>query len=194
MFGNTLDIAAFQLRHATAAGIDNLGFDAVLCHHVQCGLADFRVVVVAEAGGIEHGLATISGSIFIDLRRVRLCPAHKGTACTFRQICVAVDTGDAFHDRTGQAVLAVSRPVGQAGDSATQLTVAVGFLDLLFHERLAALLQLNGTMPEHEMRKVEIEFMRRNVGAFHHEAEIAKRAGIDDGFVIILCDAIDFAG
>ena len=44
------------------------------------------------------------------------------------------------------------------------------------------------------MGKVDVELMRRHIGTGHHEAEIAKRAGIDYWLVVGLRDAIEFTG
>ncbi len=43
------------------------------------------------------------------------------------------------------------------------------------------------------MRKVEIEFMRRHIGALGHEAHVAQRAGIHDRLEILGRDGIQLA-
>ena len=44
------------------------------------------------------------------------------------------------------------------------------------------------------MREIEVEGMRRHIGAFGHKAHVAEGAGLDDFCVILLVDAIDLAG
>src|SRR3546814_13838599 len=46
----------------------------------------------------------------------------------------------------------------------------------------------------HQMREIEVELVRRHVGAFHHEAHVAERAGIHDRLEILAVDRVEFAG
>ena len=43
------------------------------------------------------------------------------------------------------------------------------------------------------MREIEVEFMRRDIGAFCHEAHVAERAGIDDRLEVFAVDRVQFA-
>src|SRR5207247_1058655 len=45
-----------------------------------------------------------------------------------------------------------------------------------------------------EMREVEVELVRRYIGALRHEAHVAERARIDDGLVVGWSDGIELAG
>src|SRR3546814_16603146 len=64
----TLCRAVFELRHAAAGRIDDLGLDAVAGQHPAGGDADRRAVVVGEAGGIEQRLAPETGGGAVDFR------------------------------------------------------------------------------------------------------------------------------
>src|SRR3546814_3308488 len=77
---------------------DLLGFDAVPGQHRLGGLADLRVVVVHEAGGVEHHLAALGRRFGIHLRRVLLGAQREGLAMELRQLRLAVDAGDALHE------------------------------------------------------------------------------------------------
>ncbi|MFZ2004031.1 MAG: hypothetical protein WAV02_03020 [Stellaceae bacterium] len=44
------------------------------------------------------------------------------------------------------------------------------------------------------MREIDVEFVRRDIGALRHEAHVAERAGVGDFLVIGLRDGIEFAG
>ena len=56
-----------------------------------------------------------------------------------------------------------------------------------------ALLGLDRAVAQHQMREIEIEFMRRHIGTFRHEAHVAERAGIDDRLEVFAVDGIQFA-
>ena len=64
--GDLGEIAGLQLRHAAAAGIDDLGLDAVAGEHRARRLADARIVVVDETGGVEHRLAPGGRRVAVD--------------------------------------------------------------------------------------------------------------------------------
>ena len=184
------DVALFQLRHAAAGRIDHLGLDAVLRQHAARRHAGVRVVVVHEAGGIERRLAAVGRGGLVHLRHVALRGAGEGLGMEFRQVGALVDAGDALHDAAGQAVLGVGRPVGDAGNRGGQLAVAVGLGDLAKHEGGALLLPLDGAVAQHQMREIQVEFVRWHIGALGQEAHVAQRAGIHDRLEIHRADGI----
>jgi len=107
---------------------------------------------------------------------------------------LAVDAEDLFHDRTGQAVPSAARPVGQTRGERRQLAVAVGLAQLRRHGAALAVAQLGCARAQHEVREVQVEFVRRHVGAFDHEAHVAQRAGVHDLLEVGAVDRIELAG
>ncbi len=112
----------------------------------------------------------------------------------FRQRGLAIDAGDRLHQRPRQRVLGVNRPIGERRDGAADLAVAVGLDELFDDDAALAGLQLGGTIAQHEMREVEIEWMRRHVRTLRHEAHVAQRARVDDGLVVRWRDGVELAG
>ena len=103
-----------------------------------------------------------------------------------------VDTGDPLEHTTGQPVLLVGSPIGDTGKCSGQFGVAIDFGQLLVDQTGFALAVFNRPVAQHQMGKVEIKFMRRDIGAFDHEAHVAKRAGIDDIPDIASTQVLDF--
>ena len=97
-------------------GIDDLGLDAVLGQHRARGRADAGVVVVDEAGGVEHRLALPkAGAAALTAGALR---ARRGSRRSrrgyFGRRGVAMDAGDLLEQRPRQLVVASSRrPVGE---------------------------------------------------------------------------------
>ena len=89
-----------------------------------------------------------------------------------------MDVGDLLHHRPGQLVGAVGGPVGERRQGAAQLAVAIGLGEFASQAFRLAALQFGIAVAQHEMGKIEIERMRRHVGAFGHEAHVAERAGL----------------
>ena len=174
------EIALLELRHAAAAGIDHLGLDAVQRQHGARRHADAGVVVVDEAGGVEHRLAPEGRGFAIDLGWCCFRLHGEGLAVEFRQGRVAMDVGDLLHQRAGQLVGALDGPIGDRRHGPAQLAVAVGLRQLAHHALGLAPRPLGKAVAQHEMGEIEIELMGRDVGAFGHEAEVAERAGLDD--------------
>ena len=81
-----------ELGHAAAAGIGDLRPNPVLGQHGARRLADPRAVIIAEAGGIEHGLAAEARRFLVDGGGGRLGAHHEGLAVEFRQRRAAVIT------------------------------------------------------------------------------------------------------
>ena len=52
---------------------------------------------------------------------------------------------------------------------------------------------LDGPVAQHEMREIQVEFMRRHVGALGHETHVAERAGVDHGLERGAMDAVELA-
>jgi hypothetical protein len=111
-----------------------------------------------------------------------------------RQRGVAIDTGDFFHHRPGQPVVAIAGPVGERCDFAGELAVAVGAGQLALRKRHAAFLLLNRSITQHQVREIDIELVRWHIGALRHEAHVAERAGVGDLLKGGLWHAIQFAG
>ena len=192
--GDLGEIAGFELRHAAAAGIDDLRLDAVAGEHGLHRLADARVVVVDETGRVEHRLAPGGGRGRVDRRRVAAGAHHKGAAVIFRQRGVAVDIGDLFE--IGR-VSRLSRSLPQFASGATkprERAVAVGLAEFAARPAHAPFLVLDRAVAQHDMREIEIEFVRRHIGALRHEAHVAQRAGIGDLLVIADRHPVELAG
>ena len=51
----------------------------------------------------------------------------------------------------------------------------------------------DGAVAKHQMRKIEIEFMRRDIGTLRHETHVAQRARIYDRLETAAVDGIEFA-
>ena len=124
------EIARLELRHPAALGVDHFGCNAVPRKHRLRRLADARVVVIDEAGGVEHRLAPGRRRGLVDRRRGAAGAAHKRAAVVARERGVAVDPRDLFQKRAGQPVVAVARPIGERRDMAAELAVAVGLAEL----------------------------------------------------------------
>ncbi len=156
-------------------------------------LADAGIVVVDEAGGVEHRLA-LAGRRGGGARRSVAGAFDEARAMKFRQIGAAIDAGGLLHRRPGQTVRRLGRPIRERGHGAGELAVAVGLDQLALHPGHLAFAELGGAIAQHEMREVDGPFMGRHVGAFRHEAHVAERAGIDDLGVILMVDPVDLAG
>ena len=149
-------------------------------------------VVVHEAGGIDRRLALAErGTVRIGSggrkigRRLRIVA---------RQLRVAVDPRHRLHQGAHRLVGARGRPVGEPSHRLCQLAVPIGQAQLLAHEIAAVTPPLGRAMAQHQVGEVDVEGMRRHVGALGHEAHVAKRAGVHDGLVGGLGHAIHLAG
>ena len=176
-----LDIALLELRHAAAAGVDDGGLDTVSCQHrAGCG-ADLRLVVVAEAGRIDHRLAPEGGCLTVDRRRCRAGTVEHGAAVVARQRRLPMDAGDGLQQRPGEPVAPGRAPVHDRRKSAREPAVAVGLRKLPGRAGVApARAAVGSPVAQHEMGKIDVPLVRRRVGAHGHEAHVAERAGIRD--------------
>ena len=77
------EIAGLELRHLAALRVDHLGRDAVAGEHRAGRLADIRVVVVDEAGGVDDRLAPGGRSGLVNRRRRAAGAVDKGAAVIF---------------------------------------------------------------------------------------------------------------
>ena len=91
----------------------------------------------------------------------------------------AMDAGDGLEQGPGQPVLLIARPVGERGDRARQPAVAVGLGELDPGEAGLAGAMLDRPVAQHELGEIDVELMRRHIGAFGHEAHVAQGAGVD---------------
>ena len=53
---------------------------------------------------------------------------------------------------------------------------------------------LDRAVAQHQMREIDVELVRRHIGALRHEAHVAERAGVGDLAVVVDCDAVELAG
>ncbi len=88
----------------------------------------------------------------------------------------------------------IGRPIGERRDIGRELAVAVGLGELALGECDFALLRFDGAGAQHQMRKIDVEFMRRHIGTFGHETHVAQRAGVDHRLEAFARDGIEFAG
>ena len=129
----------------------------------------------------------------VDLRLALLGAHGKGLAVELRQLRLAMDVESLFHQRPGHLVLGRTRPVGEARRDGSQLAVAVGLREFpgqAFPGQ--AVMPLRRAVTQHEMREIEVEFVRRHVGARHHEAHVAERAGVHDRLEVLRVHGVEF--
>ncbi len=191
--GHFIDHALFELRHAAAGGMHDFRLDAVPGEHGERRHADRRVVIVAVAGGVEHGLARFRGRGLIARRRVGGGLRLKRLAGVCRQFGVAIDARDLLFEIAHRLVVAARRPIDRARDQRRPFTVSIGVGERTIGGGHALLLRLDRAIAQDEMRKVDIEFMRRHIGALRHEAHVAERAGVHDFLEIRAGDGVEFA-
>src|SRR4029077_4538961 len=103
----------------------------------------------------------------------------------------AVEPGEPLKCRPRERVTGLGRPVYERRHLARQLAVAVGLDQLPPRPRHLARLQLRRAIPQHQVREIDIELMRRHIGALGHEAEIAERAGVRDLGVVLAIDGVE---
>ncbi len=69
--------------------------------------------------------------------------------------------------------------LARPGASAASLPLRSVLLSLRAQALALAPLEFGRACAQHEVREVQVELMRRHVGAFDHETEVAERAGLD---------------
>src|SRR6185312_17410953 len=99
-----------ELRHAAAGWVENFGRDAVMREHPPRRLADRRVVVIDEAGRIEHRLAPEAGCRLVDGERLLARTHGQGAAMIFGECRLAMDVGELLHDGPRQMIALARRP------------------------------------------------------------------------------------
>ncbi len=92
----------------------DFGLDAVSREHGQRRHADRRVVIVAVAGGVEHGLARFGRRRLVAHRRIGGRLRFERLAGVFRQLGVAIDARDFLLEAAHRRVVAARRPIGRA--------------------------------------------------------------------------------
>ena len=116
----------------------------------------------------------------VDADRRAAVGEHESPRVEFRQRRMGVDAGVASMSGGVQACCSRSRPIGERRDGPRQSPVAVRLRQLARREIGLAGLRFGGAVAQHQMREIEIERMRRHIGALGHEAHVAERAGFDD--------------
>ena len=172
--------------------VQDFRLDAVFREHLQRRHADRRVIVVAVTGGVEHGLARLRRRGLVSRGRVRGGLRFERLPGVFRQFGVLVEAGDALL-QPAQRTAAPVRPIHGAGQKRRPFANAVRVRKRAVDESDAVLLCLDRAIAQDQMREVDIEFMRRHIGALRHEAHVAKRAGVHDFFEIPARNSVEFA-
>ena len=174
--GCRLNIAQLQLRHAAAAGMDDMRLDAVPRQHGAGGEPGFRLVVIAEAGGVERGPAPEGGGGLVERRTARHGAVLEALMVEARQRGLAVDAREPFDQRAQGLVRGVQRPVGERRRHAARAAVAVGRGDLAVLEAPRAAPEFRRPVAQHQVREIHLQGVRRHIGAFGPEAHVAERA------------------
>src|SRR5262249_19163577 len=115
----------------------------------------------------------------------------QGLAMESRQGRAGVEAGEALERRPRRHIAGLYRPVRERCRLAGDLVVTVDLDQLPARPRHLAGLELRRAIPEHQMRKIDVELVRRHVGTLRHEADIAERAGVRDLRVILAIDGIE---
>ena len=132
----------------------------------------------------------MGGGCGVDLRRFGLCLALKRLGGELGQWRVMVHAQGLFQQRAGQAIALRTRPVAKAGCNPRHAGIAVGLGQLLGAERRAVFLEFRCPVAQHQVREIQVELVRRHIGALGHEAHVAERAGIHDRLEILAVDGI----
>jgi hypothetical protein len=174
-------------------GMHDLRLDAVLRQHGARGEADVGIVVIVEAGRVDHRLATKARRVAVDDRGGGARLAGERRAGVDRQFGARIKIRDLLKHAAGELVLRARRPIRDRRHDARELAVAIGFGEFAVNEGPLALLLLERAITQHQMREVEIELVRRHIRALRHEAHVAERAGVDDGLEILAGDGVELA-
>ena len=151
--------------------------------HGARGHAGAGVVVVDEAGGIEHGLALAEGGRrLVDRRRPR---ARRGSRRSRRHISAGArrDGCRPIFPSAGRVSLlcsSLAQLARRRGEGAEPARCDRSRRAALSTKSMPLLARLHGAMAQHQMREVQRPVMRRHVGALGHEAHVAERAGFHD--------------
>ena len=129
----------------------------------------------------------------VDVRRPLGGARREGLAMEPGQGGGAMDAGDGLEQGPGQPVLLIARPVGERGDRARQPAVAVGLGEFDPGEAGLTGAMLDRPVAQHELGEIDIELMRRHIGAFGHEAHVAQGAGVDHRLEISAVHRIQLA-
>ena len=92
-----------------------------------------------------------------------------------------------------ELVADVGRPIGERRHFRRERAGHVGLRELAVGEAHRPPFRLDGAVAQHQMREIDVEFMRRHIGAFRHETHVAERAGVDDRLEILALHRVEFA-
>ena len=169
-------IAPLELGHPAAGVVDGPGLDSVPRKHALGGAADPRIVVLDEAGGVEHGLAPGRRRARIDRGRGGVGLPAEAATMKARQNRVAMNAAERLHERPGEPVAAPRRPVGERGEGAEQPAVAVGPAQRALRHADPAVPQAPRPLARHQGGEIQRVDVRRRVGT-DGTAHVAERAG-----------------
>src|SRR5690606_25416404 len=111
-----------------------------------------------------------------------------------RQLGLGVDLRDRLDQLAQRSVLTRGRPVDEPRHGLGQPAVAVGAAQLLTDPLLLARPPLGRAIAQDEMGEVDVERVRRAVGALRQEAHVAEGAGLVDLGVVGLGHPVELAG
>ena len=152
-----------------------------------------RIIVIGKTGGEDRRLAPERRRFGVHDRQGFLGARGEGLAVELGQFHIARHARDLFQKRPGQPVVTVRSPVRDRRREARELSIAVRLGQLLFiKRRTTVFFALGRAVAQHQVREIDIEFMRRHVGAFGQEAHVAQGAGVHDLAQIRGLDAMHF--
>ena len=154
--------------------------------------ADRRVVVVAVAGGVDHRLAAVGRRVVVRPRRRLVGERSRASASHISAARRRGRRPATFSTSAARGLLrAVASPNWRAARAWRRHGLPLRSVSASSRsaKRHAVLLRLDGAIAQHQMREIEIELMRRHIGAFRQEAHVAERAGVHDRLEIRALDA-----
>ncbi len=146
---------------------------------LQCRFTDGLIIELPITGGIKHCLATECRCLGIWCVPDGASALREGHVSEFRQMCPLVDARNGLDQRSCETALA-RRSVGKIGEDRAQFSIGIGFSQPLVHEAGLTLAIFDRPRAQHQMWKIEIELVGRDIGAFRHETHVAQGAGISD--------------
>ena len=171
-FCNRIQIAQFQLGHAAAAFLfRQCNRNAVMLEHRDKVFARSRLVAVHVTGGEQRDFSPgDSGRHRLRRTSVPRKAAAQRVAVEFRQPRIGVNAGDGLQTLAcntdlvdGIHDLSHDRYTSQTADSISAGQYPVTQLHVAF-------LVFNRLGSEHQMGKIHVPFMRRNIGTLGHVA------------------------
>ena len=185
----------FQERHAATTRIGGFGFNAEMVQNRAGRHAGVRLVVVHETGREDRRLAlSIGGGMRVHRSRLGFIGAHESLRCEFRQRRGLIDMRDLVHQWPRQLVVCFRAPVYERRQRHGQAAIAIHFGQLPRGKIGLARFGFRHPMPQQQMRKIELERMRRHIRTLGHEAHVAQRAGFGDLGEFLAGNAVQFFG